>query len=115
MKNLHQIIYNKLLLQAEEAKELGLTKLASNINSAIGSMAEEDKNLYSFNELEGNLEKYLWKMSMETIKYYDLESVDVEKLQLVVEAMSEKFIEEINNTLNVNGPGPLEPKVPGQK
>lgn len=115
MKKVNKVIYNKLLAQAEEAKETGMTKLASNILEAIGSYPEDEVQEYSSDELESDINKDLWKTATNLIKYYEVESVDVEKLNAVLESFAEKLVDELKTTLDIeNDLGPNEPKVFGE-
>lgn len=117
MKKLNSTIYNKLLLQAEEAKDLNMVKLATGILNSIGSMPEEDKMSYNYNELEDDVYQGLWKLASCVIKYHDLESVDAEKVHEVLEIFASKLIENIEQSLSIDNTqiGPLETKVAGQR
>jgi hypothetical protein len=116
MKKLNSVVYNKLVLQAEEAKELGLTKLASGISSSLGDSPEEQTGSYNFDELQGDVYQELWKVVACVIKYHNLESVDAEKVHEALESFANKLIEEVENSLNVDNTqvGPMETKVPGE-
>ena len=115
MKKVNEVIYNKLLAQAEEAKETGLTKLANNIFEAIGAYPEDESAEYSHEELEADISKDLWKAATNFISYYGINSVDVEKLNVVLESFAEKLVEDLKETLDVkNDFGPNEPKVFGE-
>lgn len=115
MKKVNSVIYYKLLLQAEEAKDRNLTKLANGIVKAIGSMPEEEKVNYSYSELQDDLYDGLWKLAANIIKYYDLNSVDAEKLDKTLESLANKVINEVEKTLDIDLViGPYEVKVPGQ-
>ena len=52
MKKLNSTIYNKLLLQAEEAKDLEMKKLASGILEAIGSFSSDEQEEFSYEDLK---------------------------------------------------------------
>lgn len=116
MKKLNSIVYNKLLVQASEAKEQGITKLADNIYNAVGSHAEEDKSEYSYGQLNEDIHKEMWKLATNVINYYGLESVSCEKLDEVLESLANKFVSELEKSLNVDGiiVGPNEQPVPGE-
>ena len=114
---LSSIIYNKLLLQAEEAKEHEMTKLASAIEEAIGEMPSDDKKEYTYNKLQDDIYNDLWKVATKIIAYYDVNSADVSKIDKVLDVYAEKMIDELETTLGVEEvvKGPFEPKVPGEK
>lgn len=120
MKNikLNSVIYNKLILQAEEAKNQGLEKLADNVISSMDSFPREDGEIVTIsnNELSSEIDKKLWSIAMDYIKYHDLQSVDIQKVAEFVKEMSEKIGSTINSTLQINSNiGPLEPKLAGQR
>jgi len=116
MKKLNSIVYHKLLLQAEEAKEREMTKLASGVFNSLGPVPEDEQTNYNFNELQNDVYDGLWKMAACVIKYHDLQSADVEKMHEVLESMATKLINEVERSLSVNSTrvGPLETKVPGE-
>lgn len=116
MKKLNSTIYNKLLLQAEEAKEQEMKKLSSGILEAIGSFASDENEEYAYEELQNDIYKELWKISAKFIKYYDLKSLDAAKLDKTLTSVAEKLTSEIEKTLEVDEvlSGPFEPKVMGE-
>ena len=116
MKKVNDVVYQKLLLQAAEAKDCNMTKLSSGILNSLGSMPEDERITYNFNELEADVYRGLWKMAVCVIKYHDLQSVDAEKIHEVLEALASKVIEEVEQSLSVDNAqvGPLEAKVPGE-
>lgn len=116
MKKLNYTAYNKLVAQAEEAKEQGKHKLATCIFYAIGSLPEEAPEEYSFAQLEEDLEKEMWKMATHSMKYRNVESVDAERIHDTIVHYAEKLAEALDEALGVDHSelGPLEPKVPGE-
>lgn len=116
MIKLNTTIYNKLLLQAEEAKYKGMTKIASGIVDAIGSSPEYDKVTYSTVELDEDIYRGLWKLAACILKYHDTSSVNVEQLDEVIESMAAKFVDEIELSLEIGGSriGAIEPILPGE-
>jgi len=110
---LDTVIYNKLLLQAEEANDQNLTKLANGILAALES--KDDKIEYSCCELNNDIYFGLWKLAANFIKYYDLNSVDAQKLNEIIEINAEKFVNDLEKSLDMELKfGANEPKVPGQ-
>lgn len=116
MLKLNKILYNKLLLQAQEAKEQGDDKLAEAIFYTIGSMYEDEEAEYSQINLQNDIYNGLWKLSGHIMKYYDLDSVNVENINAIVEPLANDFIEIIESKLGImpGTIGPLEPKTPGE-
>jgi hypothetical protein len=116
MKKLNSVVYNKLLLQAHEAKEQGLKKLAQGILGALTPAPEDEKVSYGSGDLNNDIYHGLWALSTNVIKYYDLQSVDAEKVNEIIEIFAEKFISDLETSLGVDSGtvGPLEPKLPGE-
>ena len=114
---LNSTIYDKLILQANEAKEQGLTKIAAGILGAVGSVPEDEQVSYAYDELKEDLYEGMWKSAANVLKYYDLNSVDAGKLSDTLESLAERFLDEVEKTLDIgdNQVGPLEEKVPGQE
>lgn len=116
MKKLNSTVYQKLFLQAEEAKDRNMTKLASAIFGAIGPVPEDENNNYNFNELQDDIYQGLWKLAMCVAKYHDLQSIDAERVHAVLESWSSDLIEDVERSLHIDNTtvGPLETKVPGE-
>lgn len=115
MNKLNGVIYQKLLLQAQEAKLREMKKLSNAILSGLGPTSAEEKVTYSSKDLEEDVYKGLWKLAFDVIGYHDLESADIEKIDKIISFASENFIKEVEKVLDVDGKiGPNEPKLPGQ-
>lgn len=112
--SLNKVIYNKLILQAQEAKFIGLNKLANYVLNSIGSVIAENKSQYDFEKLEENIKKYLWKSALEIVKFYDLESLDIQVVDEILNETKDILIEKLKNKLNLSDFGPLESKLPGE-
>jgi hypothetical protein len=116
MKKLNSVIYQKLLLQGEEAKEQNLTKLASGVLGSIGPYPEEELVSYAADDMNDDVHRGLWRLATCVLKYHDVSSVDAEKLNEVIESFASKFVDELEVSLGIEGSriGPLEPKLPGE-
>jgi hypothetical protein len=116
MKKLNKIVYNKLIAQAEEAKFQGLKKISSGILNAIGSFPIEEKIEYSYKDMENDIYHDMWRVATRLLSYYDVESVDAEKLEEAIIVSASKMIKELEQAMLVDSVivGPLEPKVPGE-
>ena len=53
--------YDRIVLQAEEARDLGLTKLANSVFEVVGPVAREEKLTYNEEDLVSDAEAVLWK------------------------------------------------------
>ena len=117
MKKLNETIYNKLLLQLEEAKAQGLTKLAEGILGAVGDSPSQTDETYSYAELSDDIHKDLWKLATKVAYYNDLKSIDVEKVDATIVNFASKLLDELERALGTDSVviSPLEPKVPGEK
>jgi hypothetical protein len=71
MKRLNSVIYNKLMVQAEEAKIQGMEKLAHNILGAICGSPDDEAIQYSIGEMQEEVHHELWKLASHILKYYD--------------------------------------------
>lgn len=113
---LNKTVYHKLLLQAREAQEQGLNKLATGVLEAIGPHPEEDVKEYSYATLQQDLYNDFWKSAAKVVAYYDLDSVKAEKLNEIITACAEHFTSELEHTLEVEDvvKGPFEPQIPGE-
>jgi hypothetical protein len=116
MKKLNSVIYNKLLIQAQEAKTQNLTKLASSIVGALGPMTEDENVAYDYQQLQDDVYQEMWKLATHVIKYYDVKSADANKVNDRLESLASRFIEELEESLGVEDMivGPLETTIPGE-
>jgi hypothetical protein len=116
MKRLNSVIYNKLLAQAEEAKDQDMKQLASGIMGVLTPMPEDEFTTYSSDQLNEDIYNDLWKVAANIIKYYDLSSVDAEKIHEAIELSGKTVLGTVCASLNVDPDsiGPIEPKLPGE-
>ena len=113
MKKISSIIKDRLILQAEEAKELGFDKLAERIIESV----DVDSSNESYMELKENICKNIWKSAALMLDYYDINDVDASQLNKVIANITNKAIDELEISLNVDNiiKGPNELKLPGEK
>jgi hypothetical protein len=116
MTKLNSIIYKKLCAQAEEAKENGMTKLASNVMESIKEGGAQPYE-YSYDQLKDDVQKSLWKAAVQVMKYYNVDHADVKLLDKGISIFASKLIEELEEDLGADKimVGPNEPKVFGEK
>lgn len=114
---INSVIFNKLLLQAEEAKDQKLYKLASGLYSALEDKEPTDNpEIYSYNELNKDIYEGFWKLAFNFIKYYDLNSLDAQKIDETIKILADNFINELELTVGTDCViGPNELKVPGEE
>lgn len=114
MRKINTVLYNKLLLQAEEAKEQGLVKLAKAITDSIDYT--ENKKEYSYKQLKEDVHNDIWKLATNILSYYDIESIDSVKLDNILTSYAQRIINEVEDSLGLeNVIGPNEPKLPGER
>lgn len=113
---LNETLYNKLLIQAQEAKEQGLTKLASGVLDAIGPCPEDEAKEYYYEDVKESIYNDLWKSAAKLMTYYDLNSAQIEKLGETIDYCTSTVIGELERTLGVEDmvKGPFEPTIPGE-
>lgn len=116
MKKLNTVIYNKLLAQAEEAKEQGMIKLANSILETIGALSTDEPQEYSYTQLTNDIHSDMWKAASRLMIYYAVDSVDAEKINQSIVVWAGRMVSDLENTLGVDAvvKGPLEPLVPGE-
>lgn len=118
MKKLNKVAYDRLVIQAEEAKELGLDKLAEGVLSSIGSTSRDDgeHEVYSSVQLDKDVYNTLWKIAVNVLYYHDSKNVDISKVDETVSRLASVVLSEIESSLDLsNKVGGLEPKLPGEK
>jgi hypothetical protein len=109
---MNKIVYNKLVLQAEEARSRGLTKLAENITSSLSKETRE----YTSIELNDNIKNNLWKLAGQVIEYYNLKSANAEEIDLLLSDFASTLVDGLKDTLHVESADyESETKVPGEK
>jgi hypothetical protein len=116
MNKLGTVSYRRLQAQAEEAKELGLTKLANDVFVAIGSLPRDGQELFSFSsaELENEVEKSLWKAAINVIAYHD-PNADIQKIAEVIDELKNVVLLRLEEAIEKYGEiGQYEDKLPGQ-
>lgn len=118
MIKLNNIVYDKMQLQADEAKEQGMTKLGESVESAINDMRTlRKKSEYSHEEMNDNIHKNLWKIAATLVEYYNVDSIDIEKVDKTLVSWAERIVDDLEKTLQITNTirGPLEPKLPGEE
>lgn len=112
----NDILYKRLTAQAEEAIDKGFEKLASDIEETIAE-SQDGGSIYSYGELQDDVNTEFWKITGQVIKYYDLKSVDATRVDQIIGELSNKLLHELEDSLNIpsNSKSPLEPKLLGEK
>ena len=104
MIKLSENTYDRIVAQAEEAEYLGFDNISKNIQSSIKEaniFTENDSYSYTRQELAENIKENLWKSAIAIIGYHNIVNADMSHLSKMIENMSEKITEEIEDNLNV--------------
>ena len=119
MKNsIKETLHQRLQLQAAEASELGLTKIASNIFVATSNQEVIQDNkfyAYSSEEFEKDLEAQLWAAALRVADFHGITKLDSVAVQKVVEKMAGELTSELCTASgHLAGIGENEPVLPGE-
>lgn len=107
-----KILQDRLIAQAEEAKELGMAKLAE----AISNSLDDTTDICQEKQLDKIAYDNLWKIALATADYYDLKNIDTQKIDALLNSFIPTIKEELKQSLNVKDiVGPKEPKLIGEK
>jgi hypothetical protein len=118
MTNLKEKTHVVMVMQANEAKELGFEKLGDVVLNAVGPITREENELqsYAYTELEEDTYKKLWKIAMEVISYHDVEFPDIQNIDDAVSELVDTVIAQVEESIGAKDKlGKFEPKVPGQQ
>lgn len=119
MKKMSTSLRDKILLQAHEATEQGLTKLGSTVIAGLclpQTVWENTKSSnYNHDELVEVVQHSLWSAAMQVAAYHNLPNLDIQKIEPLIVEATDKFINQIECSYDVeNKLGPFEETVPGQ-
>jgi len=109
-------LQKRLLAQAEEAKTLGLTKVADQVGEAVAESEPRDESVeytYASDELVSDVEKLLWAAAIRVQDYFD-KTADAARLNDTIEHYAEDLIDSVRHTIGGAIIGPFEPAVPGE-
>lgn len=118
MKRLNKVAYERLVVQAQEAKELGIDHLAEGVLASIGAIPKEEseKETYSSIELERDVYNGLWKIAVNIMAYHDTVKIDASKVDEVINSLSATVLAQLEKSIDLQGKvGASEPKLPGEK
>ncbi len=112
MLKLSKVVHQRLISQAEEAKELKLNNLSENVLSVVGPVPrdeneEQEKILYA--DLEKEIDKGLWKIAVQIIAYHNAKSADIQKIEEVLGSFKQNILAEVEELLSAD-----LAKLPGQ-
>jgi hypothetical protein len=115
MKTISSIHFDKLIAEASEADEIGLTKVAENITRQIEkvSVREGDVN-YSYNskEFKQDIQDNLWSIIIRVADFHGTH-FDSKNAQSIVDDYSNRIVAEVRKTFSLAEMGAHEPSLPG--
>ena len=119
LRTIKSSLYQRLVLQAEEAEQQNLTKTANflvqSLESQAGNVREDEASyLYSEAEYRADVEKYLWDIIVRTADFHDI-NIDAQSLLVTVESLATQIIPEIRVKLGAPLVGAYENHLPGEE
>lgn len=121
MTSINAQLLKRLNLQANEAKQQGKVELASHINTQLVKCASKvinENSDFSYSNVEFNhdVKEKLWDVLLTCASFYDLKSINTEKMDQVIEKFANEFVNEIRIANNVESViGKFEEKLLGQE
>ena len=92
----NDILNKRMELQAEEAKLNGFEKLGSAVQEAIETPIQES----SYEEMVDSVYRDLWKAAMKVFAHYELETVDISKIDRSLSSWASKFVNDIEVSID---------------
>ena len=106
----------RLLAQAREATNMGLTKTADLIVSdleATPERADEDHYTYSSEELQQDVEQLVYTAAIRVQDYFN-KTADAGEVGHLTEAVAQDLIDQVRHAIGGKVVGSYEPQVPGE-
>lgn len=120
MRTIKKNLFNRLVLQAEEAEIQGLTKVAESLTTQITKNADnlrDDSVLYRYSAAQfgQDIHEKLWDFVIRTADFYNV-SLEAQEMQKIIERYAADMIHEISNKLGINHSiGAYEEPLPGEQ
>ncbi len=118
MRTVTENLKKRLIIQAEEAKVQGLTKIASHLNVQAERNPirnDGDSYTYSNDDFQNDVENSIWGAVVRFADFHNV-SIDAIKAQDLVEKVAADLISELRvKTGAVHGVGAYEPIVSGEE
>ena len=115
MKTITEANMKRLIVQRDEAKTVGLEKIASQLSAQIGTVgvrADSEDYVYSKEELHNEVQNSLWDVAIRTQDFYG-KFADARVVQDIIEKQAEDFIQNIRVSVGAEV-GAYEPTLPGE-
>ena len=115
MKTITEANMKRLIVQRDEAKTVGLNKIASQLSAQIGTVGvrgDSDDYHYSKEELRNEIESSLWDVAIRAQDFYG-KFADARVVQDIIEKQADEFIDSIKTSLGAEV-GAYEATLPGE-
>jgi hypothetical protein len=115
-RTISKVLKKRLQVQATEAKTLGLTKTAAQLDDLIKTTIDRNPDhfySYSHEELQEDVETIVWEAALRVQDFYN-KTGDAKQISEEVEVVAADLIDSIRH--KIGGPiiGAYEPHVPGE-
>ena len=118
IKRLNSDVFVRLQAQAEEAKKLGLIKLAEHVEANLPPetwVRDDSEKSITRENLEEQVEASLWHAATSIIDCYNLKHADIVKVNDAIKYLTANFITELKGTLEIDDfANPDEGPLPGE-
>lgn len=115
MKKLGEIVVKRLEAQSDEAKELGMLKLAQSIDGiVINNNYQLDLSNFSEEKLQDEIYNAMWRTAATLISFHDVQNPDAIEIEKVANYLTKYILAEMRTSLQVKPIGPYEPSLPGE-
>lgn len=115
MRTITESNMKRLIAQRNEAKTVGMVKVASQLSAQIGTTGTREDSAeytYDYSELRDDVENSLWDAALRAQDFYG-KMADASELQKLIEKQAEDFINSIGVKTN-STVGAYESSLPGQ-
>jgi hypothetical protein len=117
MRTINDIYSTRLVAEAEEADNQGLTKIAENLTRQLETVnvrSHKQPYTYSSNSFEQDIQDALWSVVLRTADFHGT-FIPAKVGQKVVDYFSEQIVDNIRKSASINGTrGFYEPNLPGE-
>ena len=106
----------RLIAQRDEARDVGLSKIASNLDTQISvnpTRDDKEEYVYDYNDLRKDVEASLWDAAVRAQDFYG-KVADARDIQDLIESQADEFVSCIKNA-TASKLGAYESAVPGEE
>lgn len=108
-------IYERLLLQAEEADSLGLYKIAENTYDVLSKSTPIDNELTSALDFKSHIQREIFQLFIEYANFYNIKDADLVHLDRCADNMTKMFLKEAQLTFGNELISEKELDLPGEE